>query len=216
MLKNAPNHVQSVGRMPSTALVRSSSSYRVLWCEASLQLRALLTEACTQPVGRILLATRHAASREDHVTDCPEGSAAGPPNASARTARPQAGSAAECRALQVKEAVPQAKQAEKKITSAPEAAKTADSKVKEAVPQAKQAEKAITGAPAAAKKADSKVKEAVPQAKEAEKAITPVCPEHQHAMPITTCACMRDTSSHRAFMQVPRAGNAVRPQRSGL
>ena len=76
--------------------------------------------------------------------------------------------------LQVKEAVPQAKQAEKAVTSAPSAAKQADSKVKEAVPQAKQAEKAVTSAPEKAKKADSQVKQAVPQAKQLEKAITPV------------------------------------------
>ena len=74
--------------------------------------------------------------------------------------------------VQVKDKVPQAKEAEKKITSAPAQAKKADDKVKQAVPQAKEAEKNITSAPAQAKKADDKVKQAVPQAKEAEKNIT--------------------------------------------
>ena len=47
--------------------------------------------------------------------------------------------------LQVKENVPQAKQAEKQVTNPAGAAKQADAKVKEAVPQAKQAENAATG-----------------------------------------------------------------------
>ena len=46
--------------------------------------------------------------------------------------------------------------------------------MKENVPQAKQAEKAITSAPDKAKKADAQVKQAVPQAKQLEKAVTPV------------------------------------------
>ena len=74
--------------------------------------------------------------------------------------------------LQVKQAIPQAKEAEKKITSAPAQAKKADASVKQAVPQAKEAEKKLTSAPAAAKQADAKVKQAIPQAKEAEKKLT--------------------------------------------
>ena len=46
---------------------------------------------------------------------------------------------------QVKENVPQAKQAEKQVTNPAGSAKQADAKVKEAVPQAKQAESVATG-----------------------------------------------------------------------